>query len=657
MASKGKRTFWVSGALTPLHLERCQLLAQNGFDIQMMSSTNEVIKALAASRPVAIVIDTPIMDNVSGVQTIQTLSTMPEMNGVRFILSVTAPSPEASRVAMSENFRDIIPMNIHSSDWLQRVQFATGAKPTGFPSPLCEISMNQMAVALAPGRIIWINDTHIRIECRGGQRVGSSMQITGALAKTFGVPHISLTVESIHKTQLLFRFSQALVCRWRIAQAQAENASSIIRLMGQQNNDARIRAFVAVSRPDIRKAIVGAINPERFAVKVALQKSTLAQELSYYSPDLVFIDARMIAGPDAASMQTIFATLPGDVPVIIYGSSIDQSLLKKTFGSRPVFVETSVNLPDINNAAHRYRVVHHAAGIDDTARVNPVSPDNPWSKTDIMVPARLTSLNPSSGEISLPYSLGAFAMARLEAPILRRALGRDPYIKITDMVERTSSLQASQFTHHAHFYLADVESREQVTLCNVLVTMLSDYYQKQFVAAKKAIATANVSLVQASAATVIRLNAVGSTAVSTSAPLTAGNLALKEPQNPPPPPAPRPEVVKQEQITDQEVSLTPETLNTKLRRGVFQHEIEFDFSFNWRKHVDITVLKAVGAFFIAAGIMAFIISLAMNIDESYYKEHGREYSDFFIRMTDPEFRKKHPAPGMPQLDRNNKNGN
>ncbi|MCX7315555.1 MAG: hypothetical protein NTZ22_01610, partial [Hyphomicrobiales bacterium] len=401
---------------TEQHQERCLLLALNGFDVIMLSGIQDVIKSCAEGRPTCVIIDTPIHDSLAGVQSIQTLAVMPELNGVRFILSVTHSAPESLRVAVSENFRDLIPISLLPVQWLQRVQYATAAKPTDFNAPLCEISMNQVAVALAPARVIWISETHIRIECRGNQKPGTSLQISGPMSTAFGVSHVSLTVESVHKDQLMYRFSQALVCKWRISGTAAERASTLIRRLNTEFSDARIRAFIAVTKPETRKIIADCLKLQNFEMKVALQKSTI----------------RILSSIAEADIQAMFEKLPGDVPVVIYAApGSHHETFRKLVGSRPIFFESTAHAEHLQTASSRYHITPHAHVDDSHGSKAQIASQHSWSKIELHVPARLRGLNPTVGEIALPFSMGAFTLARLEAPILRKALGRDPYIKIT----------------------------------------------------------------------------------------------------------------------------------------------------------------------------------------------------------------------------------
>jgi hypothetical protein len=639
MTARGKRTFWITANPTALHQERVALLNKNGFDALLMPGMKELLQQNASQRASCIFIDTPEPSNSERIQMINQLAMMPEMNGVRFILIATQHTPDAYRVAVAENFRDIIPLKLDSEVWLHRVQFATGAKPSEFSAPLCEISMNQVAIAMAPARIIWINETHIRIECRGNQRIGSALQISGQIAASFGVPHLSLTVESIHKDQLQFRFSQALICRWRIAAAQSELASSLIRRLPSSGQGTRFRAFVAVSKSDLRKNVITRLGSARFDIKVGLQRANLAKELRYFSPDVVFMDDHLLKTLTVAELRDIFGDMPAHVPAVILGSEQDRRDFAERLGQRRLYIE-SENQPDFAlNAGSRFRLTANLTTTKTGEPTRPIEADHPWSKIDVLVPTRLTSLNPSVGEISLPYSMGSFSLVKLEAPILRRSLGRDPYIKITNTTEVTSTLHATQFNHHAHFYLADVDREEQAKLSNNLMLMVENYYQKEFST------TTPSTITNQQTTTPIAIPTTLPTTTPPSLPSTSANVNSSDQLS----------TRTSEDLTDPAIDLddSPKRNWPRTTRKLIQSKSSLDRRFDWPKNIDPTIVKAALVFVIAIGVMMIVLSFAMNVDESFYKDHGRQYSDFFQRMTNPEFRKANPAPGIKRLERDN----
>jgi hypothetical protein len=620
MTAKGKRTFWVTTALTDAHHERIDMLRKNGFDVVLIPGLHEIVQHNAIQRASCVLFDTPQQSQLDRLQMIHQMTMMPEMNGVRFILIATQHSLDAYRMAVAEGFRDIIPLGLDLASWLQRVQFATGAKPSEFPAPLCEISMNQFAVATAPGRIIWISETHIRIECRGSQRIGSTLQITGPIAGSLGVNHISLTVESVHKDLLQFRFSQALVCRWRVPAGQSEHASFLIRRIPVGDQGPKLRAFVAATRADLRKNIITNLNASKFDIKVGLQRKTVAQELGYYSPNVIFLDDKLFENFGTHELNSMFSSVPMDVPVVIFGAETDRNRFAAVLGQRRLFIESEASKEVLQNAGRRFQINATSMAPNPGQIIRPIPVDHPWSKIDVLVPARLLSLNPKVGVISLPYSMGPFSLLKLEAPILRRAFSRDPYIKITNTIEMTSALPTNRFNHHAHFYLADVDRTEQSKLGASLAYMLNDYYHKQF--------STNPGALPAQIATPIPAGTQSQTSSQ------ASKSTEVEPLNQ--------EINAHQKLIMRDLGAASPRL-PKMRTKFSLANLA-----NWRVTFDPILVKAFIVFIVAIGIMMMVLNVAMNIDDSFYRDHGREYSDFFQRMTNPEFRKNNPPPRKPR---------
>lgn len=612
MSAKGKRTFWVIQSETRLHAQRIELLNNNGFDVIVLTSYQDVLAATAIGRPSCILIDTPETDNPAVIRMIGDLTALAELNGVRFILSSVSKSPEATTIAVSENFRDIIPLQLSEDAWLLRIQYTTAIKASAsFPSPLCEISLNQVASIRAPGRVVWINETHLRIECRGSMHHGSTLQMTGAISEALQVGHLSLTVESVHKSHLVFRFSQALICRWRVPGANAEASATMIRkmLIGQQS-EAKLRAYIVASNANIRKSLTTGLRSDRFELKIGLQRHTIAKEVEYFSPDVVFLDSPILKSLTPDELLSIFEKLPGDVPVIVYGSDVDKVYLKTIFKTRQVYFESAPDPMSLSDAGARYRIVPHAHVHDANSPTAQIVAEHPWSKIEIHVPARLLSLNASSGKISLPFSIGVFTLAQLEAPLLRKALGRDPYVKITATAENTSLLNATQFNQDVHFYFADVNQNEKNHLANILVTMLSDYYKKYFPSGSTQTIQAPRSL------------------ESLQAPITKIALAPAAPVTPPP---------KERLAPNAPVANFAFSEHTETRYSELLAEAGVKITKNAvravKKNIDLTVIKALITIAVIGAIAAYVISHADDTD--FIKNHAAE-AEIFKKIAGPK---------------------
>lgn len=615
MAAKGKRTFWVATTITPLHTQRIEQLNKNGFDVVVLKSLQEILVATAAGRPSCLIVDTPEGDSAGTLKLMNDVTGLAELNGVRFILSSVTPSTDAMALAVSENFRDILPLKLPDEMWLQRILYTTATKATSaLPAPLCEISMNQFAVVRAPARVVWINETHIRIECRGTMQTGSTLQMTGPISRSFGVGHIGLTVESVRKNQLLFRFSQALICRWRVPGANTVSVSTMIRTMlTSAQSESKLRAYVVASSAAIRKTLTTALNPAVFELKIGLQRHTIPNEVEYFSPDVIFLDSPIVKAMSGAELIAIFSTIPGDVPLVVFGADVDKAKLTAAIQNRPVFYELSPDPAHVAEAGKRYRIVPHAHGADFATPMARIKADDPWSKIEVHVPARLVSLNASVGEIALPFSIGVFTLAKLEAPLLRKALGRDPYIKITDSNERSSDVNITQFNQHSHFYLADTTQAEQVTLAGVLINMLAEYYKKYFSSTLAPPLPPARSLANLQAAP-IQIAVVPPEEVAPKAPVVK------------PAPVQRKPMVEFKENVDIDYGAA-------ISNGIVNAQSLIVSAV--KENIDMMVLKAVVTLLVLGGVAAYIIS---HTDDSGYLDEHKAESEIFKKIADPNSR-------------------
>jgi hypothetical protein len=203
----------------------------------------------------------------------------------------------------------------------------------------------------------------------------------------------------------------------------------------------------------------------------------------------------------------------------------------------------------------------------------------------------------------------------------------------------TSTLHATQFNHHAHFYLADVDREEQVKLSNNLMLMVENYYQKEFST------TTPSTITNQQTTTPIAIPTTLPTTTPPSLPSTSANVNSSDQLS----------TRTSEDLTDPAIDLddSPKRNWPRTTRKLIQSKSSLDRRFDWPKNIDPTIVKAALVFVIAIGVMMIVLSFAMNVDESFYKDHGRQYSDFFQRMTNPEFRKANPAPGIKRLERDN----
>ena len=78
-------------------------------------------------------------------------------------------------------------MDLDENQWISKYLFAVGLKSDIPPSQEPQLTMHQMATANIPLRISWISSTHIWIESRLTPRIGSNIQLKGAIASQLGL--------------------------------------------------------------------------------------------------------------------------------------------------------------------------------------------------------------------------------------------------------------------------------------------------------------------------------------------------------------------------------------------------------------------------------------------------------------------------------------
>jgi CheY-like chemotaxis protein len=628
MSTKSRRTFWITNTVTSQHSQRAKQLEANGFSVQFASDGSAAMKLAREARPICVIIDTHSEIQTVEMASLKSLVKDPEFNGVRFILSVTQNSLDLIHFAISENFRDVVPMAINDNEWLNRVLYANGAKSFENLSSYYEISLNQIASTISSGRIAWINQTHIRIECRGSQRIGTALHISGAISKALDTPHISLVVEGIEKYRLMYRYSQALTCSWKVAPSQTEKATKILQQLISNKPDPKIRAFAAISRPAVRTTLVKGLNPDSFFVRTGLQKVNLAHEVGYFSPGIIFFDDKLLEALSQEELLSILAKVPSSVPIVIFGTEPDK--FKTILADRKVFSESAVQQIHLKNAESRYEILTDHNIDNPELEICTIPPEHPWSKIDIHTPARLKGISPSGGHITSPFSIGDYSLAKIESPFLRKILGRDPIIKTNSNIYADSY---SMFGHESEFHFSDVTAGEKSMIASALITLLHEHYAIKAEGANQEKQNEQLNQVasQTSAQESMLLDLSNSTTVAGGGSVD-GTSALKETIAQPNETVFAADSNEKNWRKNEKMVASAKVSYKSARKA----KPAFEF--------DPTIVKAIGMFVLFSIALIFALRFAEQTGKNRGSQLGKEYSDFFFRMN-PELRKKsEPSP-------------
>lgn len=621
MAAKSRRTFWITSSVTELHEHRASLLKKNGFDVTFVSNAQDTIRLARDARPICIIVDSPINNDPSSFLGIQNLMREPELNGVRFIGSLSRQSQDLVRIAVSENFRDLVPLAISDMKWLQRMLYANSAKFDGKILHSNDIGVNQVASVISSARIVWINRTHMRIECRGSQELGSKLTVSGAITKAFGVPNLSLTVERIDNDRLLYRYSQALICRWNLASSSQIKADEILSRFFENKPSHKIRAFAAVSRQNLRTTLVTSLNPGTFFVITGLQKVNLAHEVGYFTPNVMFVDDKLLESLSDDNLTEIASRLPEASPVIVYGDSSEK--LQTHFPKHRIFCEPSIQQSHLENAQQRYeiKIDFDYAGAES---VSPIPSEHPWSRLGIHNPARLTSLSPSAGKLDLPGPIGNFTLATLDAPILRQTLGRNPVIKI---IANKSMAASSEFANESDFYLADTTTHEESLLTSTLLELITESFGLASVVSS---ASNHHGVLENTTSSLVRLETPSQDlAENLFGGGFNGSSALKDGGGD------TQETIKRRKKIEAKISLSSSQRQTYSGNVVLRTSKAAKPRFK----VDMTIVKALMMLALFTGILILVLRIAEDVGKNRKNDLGKEYTDFFFRMN-PELRRK-----------------
>jgi hypothetical protein len=629
MSLKLRRTFWISANVTALHERRAQLLEKNGFHVSFARNASIAMKLARESRPICIIIDTPPISNQIDTQALMSLAKSPELNGVRFLLSITHESADFRQFAISENFRDVISLSISDEQWVSRILYSNVLEKIKSSAPHFEIGINQIASTVSSGRITWISPTHIRIECRGEYCVGKALHISGAISETMNLPHISLVVESVEKSQLLYRYSQALVCRWQVTPEKKSHSQKIIQQLLIDKPDPKLRAFLAISRPSVRATLAKGLNVERFFVRAGLQKSNLAQEVRYFSPNIIFFDDKLLETVKPSEIDAIKAHISIKTPIVIFAHASEK--ISPLFSGHKVVFEASIQQVHLQNAESRYDLQKESSG--GTWEICTIPPEHPWSKIGIHTPTRLKSISPSAGVLASSVPIGDFSLARLESPFLKRIIGRDPIIKIKSTNQSESE---SMFTYDSEFHFSDLSNQDQTLIANAIIELLKGNYSKKldedFQQTDHELLSINYEnesekITQTSEPNIASRQVVGGQIDGSSAlkgTFSSSNRDINV------------GVSATNNLTKN--TLTPATKTSNFK-PIYRTASKVKPLFNF----DVTVIKAIAISLLFSVLLVFILKYAEKVGSTRENKLGKEYTDFFFRMN-PHLKKKSDRP-------------
>ena len=471
--TKKRRIYWVADQVTPRLKERALLLEPKGYDVQFFTSLETFASEVAARRAGIVVVSDEGNEKVVE-RILLMIMAMPEIQGARMVMVSSGPSERLAMLAACASFRDIIPADLEERLWLTRFIFATGGRPLPYVQPTGQITLHNISALTVPARITWVTDTALRFESRVRPPVGSSLSLSGPLAELIGVPSITLTVTKTQHSHLLHRFSDAAIAAWSVPALSREQAHMALAKLAEDSPGPRCRVFIAVQSPDLRARALTRFDDPRFEMSAALQKQSLVEEPRYFTPHLVVIEDVLCTGEDGERLDRMLANLaPGAAVAVLGHLASFKELQAKHPGRRIVQLSRGPEMVTKQLLRTLLPSIDRPQNEDAPEGACHVLAESPVSLAKLSFPARLVRVHPLAAKVALPFPVGTFALARLESPLLRKMLGRNPWLKITTTYQDTHP-DAPPFVHLADGYLADVSPAERRVLATSLGSLVSE---------------------------------------------------------------------------------------------------------------------------------------------------------------------------------------
>ncbi|MFK7823105.1 MAG: hypothetical protein AB8G05_03050 [Oligoflexales bacterium] len=397
---------------------------------------------------------------------ILSLPTITEAKGSRWVLTLNEYQADLVEIAAASNFRDFVPSNIPQNLWLFRVLYASSRQALDFPIPSAHIAVDHPSVFHFPGRIVWLNNDRIRIESQIAPPLGTTIEVVGDLFGKKENKVLKLHIEKVEQKRLVYRFSSALEGSWSVQPNQKSDFIKYLKENAIISSKPKYRIFLGIKSKEYRKQIINYFNSDQYDCNSALQLKSLLFEPNYYSPDILFIEDSLCCGAHSQRFQKMIENLDNSVPVVIIGANPEIAVHKEHYKNKTIVQMVQVSQDGLNEICRqhlppieRLMDMHKATFYLDS--------DEPLSCISIKVPGKINSLHSMTVYLSSPYPLKNFSIFKIQSPLLKKWLGKDPWFKITKLTGTNSSYD-KRLTYSAGGFLMDISNSEKQLLASSL---------------------------------------------------------------------------------------------------------------------------------------------------------------------------------------------
>ncbi len=470
---KLKRIYWLCEKVSDHHLAIAVTMQQEGWSVQFFGKADSLVAELSKQRVSTLVIGDEGSDTETE-KAIQRIASLPEAQGIRMILSVSRPGTQVTTTAACHNFRDLIPISLGKEEWVERFIFASAKAGALIAEPIPQIAYTQVANLALPGRLVWVGDDRLLVEAKFHPPPGTTLTLSGKFMDAIGMKRVTITVAECRKTDLVYRFSDAIVAQWSVPGKSAVAATTLIQKMRQTDFGPRIKVFIVLQDADTRSQLIKQLEPLRFELNVALQKQSIIDEPKFFSPQIVFIEDKICQEGGGERFRMLCHALAPDVPIVVIGSKVALEDLQAIAPLRRIILQSK--LPERLSEAIQTKFLPNAIRkrlSSDSGAVH-IAGDHPFSMVELHFSARVTKMHPRSAQLALPFPIATFGLCRVETPEFKRAVGYAPFAKVTSVYKIERSDLPMPFPYVAETYLCDTLPEHKLAIAKQLAQFVVD---------------------------------------------------------------------------------------------------------------------------------------------------------------------------------------
>ncbi len=448
---KRSSVYWLSPSVEEQHQRRASILDEIGYQVLFFENIDTLIKEICIKRAQIVILGDEWPSD-AGVRFIHTFANIPDINAARLLLTNSRNDYSLMDTAINEGFRDIIPFDLDDSEWLQRFEFATSGVESILALHEGLDRIDERISISVPARLVWVGAQQLWLETRACPSVGDNIQLQGTFPQTLGLPAIEVQVQQKQQTNLTYRFSEALIGNWYAHTMERAEPEKILETLEKLSNidlGLRPKIFLAIQSPALRTTLLKYIDRRRYEIHTALQRSSLVYEPKYFSPDLVFIEDRLMTGEGRRNFHELLRFLPEHATIVSIGNKDEDIGQKNNAGKRiRLLKHVPMNLTDLIERDYLAGLAQRRPATVERKAFFPPH-EHQLSFASIKAEARLQSADYLQFDMSSDVRIGPYSLIRAESPRLEQIFGGPAFLKIVECPESAKS-QTPPYSFKAH---------------------------------------------------------------------------------------------------------------------------------------------------------------------------------------------------------------